>query len=63
VPHHWTKIGQAEELADAADKRFRDKDTGELYVLGKAHKNATKEEIAGWYGVSPKDVTFPLDEE
>jgi hypothetical protein len=63
VPNHWTKLGQAEELADPADKTFRNKDTGELFVLGKAHKNATKEEIARWYGVRPDDVTFPLEEE
>jgi hypothetical protein len=63
VPNHWTKLGPTEELADASDKIFRDTETGELYVLGKAHKNATKKEIASWYGVDADDVTFPLEED
>jgi hypothetical protein len=63
VPHHWTRIGPSEETVDPNDKIFRDTETGELFVLGKAHKNATKEQIARWYGVDPADVTFPLEED
>ena len=61
MPNHWTKIGGA-ELADSKDRVFYDSATGTTYVLGHAHKNATKEEIASWYGVSADDVTFPLEE-
>jgi hypothetical protein len=61
VPHHWTKISEA-RLADQRDKVFEDTDTGAVYVLGNAHRNATKEEIASWYGVPPENVTFPLTE-
>lgn len=59
MPHHWTKIGET-RLADHRDDFYEDPVTGETYVLGWAHPQATRQEIAGWYDVPVENVLFPL---
>jgi hypothetical protein len=57
VPNYWTKIEDA-STAQPGDQVFEG--DGELFVLGEADDNATKQSIAKTYDVPPGHVKFPL---